>query len=591
MTQSDSDIHRTLLEHLSDGVMVIGFDGSVRMANAAAYRMFGLTPEETVGRSFGEIFLAFEGLDEFTQIVLDAVAERSDLTRSITRVQVGGKLRSLSITTSCLTESKVGQSEQVAVIAVISDITEVRELRETEVRQASVIKTQLDELQDAYRDLETRNEAISTMTRRGRIARGAAVVLVLGLFIGIGTVYLRPLDLFSAGAVLGVDQDPVSLDPAALPTITVMPREFNSTISLRGYLGPGSIAEVVSPIESHVSVVHAAPGDRVTEGDVVVELDTGQLTTEHWRAQIDQIKAEDRLTEIEEWETSDEMIRARRALRQARTDLDDAMEKLATETFLLEKGLISASQLETVQRDLERKTIALEDAERELETTKAKGGDDEKQVALLEVQTARDRVNSHQDKLDRAQIVVPITGVVLKPDGRDSKPLTKGRAVSQGELLLSVADMDRLSVATSINEVDIRKVEVGQAARISGPGFPGLNLHGHVSRVSARAALGGRQQSPSFEVVVSLDTMDRSERELIRVGMTAHVTIITYQNPDALLVPLSAVEQLNGQASLSVLDGAEGTIQKRPVRLGLTTLDSVEVLDGLAPGDRVVLFQ
>ena len=69
--------------------MVIGFDGSVRLANAAACRMFGLRPEEVVGRRFGEVFIEFEGFDEFTQMVLDAVQSRSGVERRVTSVRSG----------------------------------------------------------------------------------------------------------------------------------------------------------------------------------------------------------------------------------------------------------------------------------------------------------------------------------------------------------------------------------------------------------------------------------------------------------------------------------------------------------------------
>ena len=168
------------------------------MANAAFCRMFGLDRDETPGRSFGELFIAFEGFDEFTQIVLDAVAERGDIARRVTRVRAGEAFRSLSVTTSCL----MAGGERVAVIVVVSDITEVRELRETELRQAEVIETQLGELQGAYRDLEARNEALSAMTKRVRTARGAAMLFVMVVFLAIGAWYVRPLDLFSATAAL-----------------------------------------------------------------------------------------------------------------------------------------------------------------------------------------------------------------------------------------------------------------------------------------------------------------------------------------------------------------------------------------------------
>ncbi len=588
MTDRDPDIYHTLLENLSDGVIVIEFDGSVRMANAAFCRMFDLDPDEAPGRSFGELFIAFEGFDEFTQIVLDAVVERGDIARRITQVQVGEALRSLSVTTSCL----VAREERVAVIVVVSDITEVRELRETELRQAAVIETQLGELQSAYRDLEARNEALLAMTKRVRTARVVAMLFVMVVFLAIGAWYVRPLDLFSATAALdagpGVEE---AGDPGALPTVTVQPREFRSTIALRGHLAPGRVAEIVSPIESHVSALHAAPGDRVAAGDPLVALDTGQLAADHRRAQVEHIKAHDRLVELEDWENSADMARARRALRRAKIAFDDAERHLDNTAFLLEQGLVPASQQEDAQRQRQNRALDIEEARRELEAVRAKGGEEARRVARLEARTAEDRLRTHEEKLDLARVRAPIAGVVMAAEGPRARPLTKGRPVGQGELMLSIADLERLSVVTSVDEVDVRKVEAGQRAWITGPGFPGLKIEGAVTRVSPGADLSTRRRgAPQFEVVVTLDRLETEARDRLRVGMSAYVTIVVHHRPAALMVPIGAVEQGNGKAWLRVLAGGGGA-ERRAVELGLTTLDSVEVVKGLSPGDKVVLVR
>ncbi len=584
MTGRGPDIYRTLLENLSDGVMVIGFDGSVRLANAAVCRMFGLDPDEAPGRLFGELFIAFEGFDEFTQIVLDAVAERGEIARRITRIRAGEELRSLSVTTSCLTEG----GERLAVIVVVSDITEVRELRETELRQAEVIDTQLGELRGAYRDLEVRNEALSAMTRRVRMARGAAMLFVMVLFLAIGAWYVRPLDFFVATAARDAGPDIDAGDPGALPTVTVQPRPFHSTIALRGHLAPGRVAGIVSPIESHVSAVHAAPGDRVAAGDPLVDLDTGQLAADHRRAQVEHIKARDRLAGIEDWENSADMARARRALRRAKIALDDAERHLGRTAFLLEEGLVPASQHEDAQRQRQNRTLDLEEARRELEAVKAKGGDEARRVARLEARTAEDRLRTHEEKLDLARVGAPIAGIVMAAADPKARPLTRGRAVAQGELMLSIADLERLSVVTSVDEVDVRKVEAGQQAWITGPGFPGLRVEGAVTRVSSRAdSRTRRRNAPQFEVVVALDRLEAEARDRLRVGMSAHVTIVVHHRRAALLVPIGAVEQRDGTAWVRVLSG--GDAERRAVEVGLTTLDSVEVVKGLSPGDKVVL--
>ena len=590
MTARDSEIYRALLENLSDGVMVISFDGSVRLANAAVCRMFGFDPANIVGRLFGDLFLLFEGFDEFTQIVLDAVAARNSMARHVTSVRIGDEHRSLSVTVSYLTSTGEGAEQRVAVIAVVSDITEIGELRETELRQARVIQTQLGELRTAYRDIEARNKALSQMMKRLQAARGVAIVFVVAVFLAIGARYLQPLDLFSSTTALDVGAVVDAGDPEIPRTMTVEPGEFRSTIALRGRLAPDRVAEVVGPFESHVSAVHAEPGQRVVRGDPLVVLDTGQLAVEHRRAEVEHIKALDRLGELDDWENGAEIAQARRALRRARLALEDADRNLDRAAFLLDQGLIPAREWEEAERSRENRKLDLETAVLEMEAVRAKGGEEARRIARLEVQNAQGRLRDLEARLDSAEIGAPITGVVVAADGVGDKPLARGRPVAQGELLLSIADFERLSVIASVDEADVRKIEAGQRAWITGPGFPELRIEGTVAHVSSEAGGGSRQRSaPQFDIVVALDALGAAARGRLRVGMSAHVTIVIHHRPAALLIPIDAVEQQGGEAWVSVLGHDGAAVEKRVVALGLTTLDSVEVVDGLSAGDKVVL--
>ena len=589
MSARDPNVHRNLFQSLSDGVLVIDFDSVIRMTNRAFHEMFGLDPDNpVVGRGFGELFLMSENFDEFTQVVLDAVAERREIPRRVARIRVGDGFRSLSVTSSCLMEG----GERVAVIVVVSDITEIQELRETELRQAEVIEAQLGEIQAAYSDLEGRNRELSALTRRLRQARGAAMLAAPLLFLAIGAWYLQPLDYFSAGASPVAPVDSESADQAALPTITIQPREFSSTIALRGALSPGRIERIASPIESLVTAVHAVPGDRVSQGDLLAELDTGLLADEQRRAEIEHIEARDRLLEIENWENSSAMARTRRALRRAKIDLDDAEREVSNTSFLLEQGIIPSSQHEQAKRQHEGRMLDLEEAERELEAVWAQGSDDEVRKVRLQANSAEERLRAQQKKLDLTRVVAPFSGVVVEQPGLQSQAaLAAGQPVAPGQVLFNIADLERLRVMTSVNEVDFRKMEAGQQARITGPGFPGLEVEGSVTSVSSWAGSGSRMRgAPEFEVVVTLNTLEGEALKRLVAGMSAYVTVVVYQNLAALMVPIDAVGQGGGEAWLRVAD-SEGGWERRPVELGLTALDSVEVVAGLSPGERIVLPQ
>ncbi len=582
-----------LLDSLSDGVLVIASDGAVRLANPAFRRMFDLGDADLGERDFGSLFVLREGLDEFTEAVLDAAARGGDVARRLVRIApADGESRSLTVTAAPLAgEHGTG----CAVVVTVSDVTEIRELREREVEQAGVIAAQLDELRGAYRDLEARNEALQALTRRVRTVRGVAAGCVMVLFVGIGAWHLRPLDAFDT--LIGAARAPAATAAGApgaagdgRAPFVVAPREFSSTIDLRGTLSPGRISEVISPIESHVRAVHAAPGDVVEAGASLVDLDTGPLAAALRQAEVDDIQARERLAELEDWDAGPDMTRARRALRQAEIALDAAALSLDRTRFLFGEGLVPATQAEEAERGYASRTEDVADAVRELERVAAKGTGDALRVVRLQAQSAAERLRAARERADQARVTAPTGGVVIVAEGPQTKPLARGRAVSQGELLLSVADMDRLAVVTAVDEIDLHRVRPGQMAWITGPGFAGIRVGGRVERVATRASAQRGRGGPQFGITVLLDPLDEAARGRVRVGMSAFVTVVVHARPDALLVPLTAIgRSADGAPALRVRDPATGEVSERTVETGLTTLDSVEVTGGLDAGEIVMV--
>ncbi len=590
----DSEVYRTLIESLSDGVMVVGLEGTVQVANSAFCRMFGLDPGQVAGAAFGELFLEAEDVDEFTQAVLDAVFSPGDTERRVVSVRIDGEPRALAVTTTYLASGQGGEGERgpVAAVAAVSDITEIRELRDAELRLAKTVESQFADLQKAYRDLETRSEALSSMTRRVRVGRVAAVVLVLGLFAGIGAWRFQQLDLLGYIARdLGPSPATGAPDTAGPLTLAVEAREIRSTIKLRGNLGLGRTEEVVSPFEGNVSELHASPGQAVARGDPLLTLDTGKLAAEIRRAEVDHIRARDKLAELEDWANSGEMARARNTLRRSRITVQEAEEALVRSSFLYERGIISRQEHEQAKRSRTERGLDHEAAERDFAAVEGKSSEKTRLVARLEADTALAQLQSLKERRELSTVNAPISGIFIAAEGPDSQPLAKGRPVTQGERLATVADFEQLAVVTTVDEVDVQKVAVGQRALVTGPGFPDLEINGTVERVASRSIGRGLSRGgPQFEVVIALDRLDSGSRAQLLVGMSAYLEIIVHSRPDALMVPIRAVQQDGGAAYVNVVSQDTGAVERRPVVTGLTTLDSIEVVEGLVAGESVALL-
>ena len=584
------DIHREVLDNLSDGVLVVGLGGRIETLNPAAEQILGLDSGEAQGQTFAELFITREGFDDFTQLLLDATAQRSDVERRVIEVRGDGEARSLSVATSYLRHAGGGPSKAVAVIAVFSDITELRELRETELRMAKAVEEQHRRLQDAYREIETRNEALAAALRKVRVVQGLGAVLAIGLFLGAGFWAWRPLDLFDRpGSAMAADAGP---GPAGR-RMTVESGPVDSSISLKGTLAPWRTVAVQSPVDGVVAAVRIRVGQEVSQGESLVTMDISRAQDQLRRKRLDFSKALKGVQVLENWERGTEMSAARRSFTKAELELESSRTNINKSRFLFEQGLIAASELEDQERQHRGQLLDFEAAKDELESVRAQRSEEELEGARLELQATRLELDAMRHQLQGfggeagdADIRAPIAGVVLAPR-RSGKDLVEGRQVRGGDTLLTIGDFSRLSAVVKADEADITRLRVGQSVTVTGNAFRGLTLRGEVSHVSSQADPKSRG-TPKFDVAVTLDPVTPEEAARLRAGMSAKIRIVTYSNPKALLVPIGAVRSRAGTHRLRVVDPDTGEAKERAVEIGPTTRDSVEIRAGLKAGETIL---
>ena len=481
------------------------------------------------------------------------------------------------------------------VVVVFTDITAVKELRETELRLAKEVEGKHAELRDAYVALEDRNRDLSTALRTVRAVRIGAIVFTLVLLAGIG-FYAWNADLLTE--VLAPAATASQAVEGELRTVAVELGRVSSTITVVGQLAPRREVEVTSPINGWVAAVHFQYGEGVDEGQRLVDLDVRDVRIKHSEARVAYIKALERVRELEDWSNHVDVSRARRAVSKSRIELETRKNRLAETAFLLERGVIPASEHEAAERQYHNQELDLQSAEQDLEIVLARGVT-EGEVARLELATARAKLESLEETISKAAVDAPVGGVVMHPDqrgsldtsGEEDRSLARGASVKQGERLLTIGDLDGLTVVGRVDEVDVVRIRPGQPVRrIVGEAFPGVELQGAIDRVSSQASRASDiGRLPSFEVAAVVEDLSEEQRRLLRLGMSASLEVVVYDRPDALLVPIDAVELDDGQPRLRVRDRDTGTVRQVAVVTGVTTLETVEILEGVEAGDEVVI--
>lgn len=355
--------------------------------------------------------------------------------------------------------------------------------------------------------------------------------------------------------------------PVAVDTIPVERRELIQSVVATGRVRSLSTARLGTAVSGTVRTVLVREGDRVRPGQVLLQLDEAEA-----RAQVQQAEATLRqaaaglagVGEVRATVAAANLRSAEVAYRKAELDFQRA-ERLAA------AGATSAEQVE-----LANQTLAAARAQREIalaQRNATAGSGSELLGSEANQGQARAAVALARARLANTRIVAPGAGRLLT---RDVEP---GDAVQSGRIVLTLALDGTTQLVAVPDEKDVARLTEGQPATASAEAFP-------EQRFAARVVYVAPAIDPdqgTVEIRLDVD----SAPSYLRPDMTVSVQVETARRPNALVVPVGVVRDLTTSAPW-VMAIREGRVVRIPVTLGIRGEATVEVLGGLAEGDRVV---
>jgi len=225
---------------------------------------------------------------------------------------------------------------------------------------------------------------------------------------------------------------------------------------------------------------------------------------------------------------------------------------------------------------------------------------DEYESALLSYQKAKEDVNTKRESVNKAQtnlgyatITSPIDGVIL------SKAVEEGQTVAASfntpELFVIAQDLTNMRVIADIDEADIGGVNEGQRVSFTVDAFPDDHFEGAVTQVRQQATT--ESNVVTYEVVISAPNNDLK----LKPGLTANVTIYTFEKNDILAVPAKALRFHPNEAFLQkgeIIEDCEGdhklwtkednVFKAHKVEIGTTNGVMTEITSGIAAGTEVL---
>ena len=574
------DIHQLTFDNLLDGVLVVGSGGRLETLNRAAKHILGLDPDTEPKGGFTELFITREGFDEFTELVIGATIERTDGARQTVKVHSDAGTRTLSVATSyCRLPGK--ETDTLAVIVVFSDVTQLEALRENEILLAQTTEEQHAKLQEAYRAIEERNSALGSALRKVRVIQTLGAVVVVGLFVAAG---LRTLPSLGEPKSETVNEQGYEDETW---TDTVTKETVTSGITVAGKLEPWQVRKITTSAEATIARVHYRTGQTVERDELLIELDLSELERSHEQARLGYVRARKELETLVNWEASPQMTTARRSLNTAKLARETQALGLRKTEFLHEQGLVSDEEYESALREKDAHELQVVEATEQLERVRARAGQAALDTARLGVEIAEAEMDATTQGLKAARIAAPIDGVVLEAE-EDRDNISEGISVEKGTVIAQIADLSRFSATILVEEAHIGALKIGQAVTGTGNAFRGISLRGTVASIAAQAQSRNRTNLAKFKVNVTFERLPAQDNARLRSGMSVNLRITTYRNPDALTVPIDAVRTRAGLHTVRTKT-AHGTSTEEQVRVGRTTQDRIEILEGLSEGQTVIV--
>lgn len=360
--------------------------------------------------------------------------------------------------------------------------------------------------------------------------------------------------------------------------------DFRVTVTTSGELRAPKFVQIQLPqnaaqaqVFNGLKILSLVPeGTIVKEGEKVAEIDRSPLATKQTEVTLSLQKVEAQYEQA--------MLDSTLNLGKAREDMKTMELSLEEKRIAKEQAIYEAP---SVKRQAE---LDYEKAERAMAQAKVdyKTKTEQAMAKMREVGADRDRqrnlLKNIMDVMAAMSIHAPAEGMVIYVKEWNGKKKTVNSTVSPWDpTVATLPDLSVMESLTYVNEIDVRKLRVGQPVSVSLDADPSRKLVGTIKQVANVGEQRPNQDAKVFEVVVNIEKPDTS----LRPGMTTGNEVETQALKDVLFVPLDALVVEDGISLVFKKDG--NRIVKQEVATGAMNDDEVVIVKGLEDGETVLL--
>ncbi len=394
------------------------------------------------------------------------------------------------------------------------------------------------------------------------------------VLLGVALAVLLPSVWLLAGDSRDADSDVVA---------PVTRGEFAVVVTISGELRARNAVQISGPANAQQAQAYqmkiaslVAEGTVVASGDVVAQLDRSTLASKVAEVSL----AAEKASAVYEQAMLDSTLSLSKAREEMRT-----MELVLEEKQLAKQQ--SAFEAPTVQRqaaiDLEKAERALAQARIDYKTKTEQARAKMREVSA-DVDRQRNLLQVVLEVMEGFTIRAPAPGMVIYVKEWNGKKRTVGSQVSSWDSrVATLPDLTEMESLTYVNEIDVRKIAVGQPAVVTLDSDPSKHLVGRVTSVANVGEQRPNADAKVFEVVVLISEADTT----LRPGMTTGNAVETFTASQQLSIPLEAVYNEDGITFAYHRSGSR--LIRQEIIVGLMNDDVAVVERGLDEGDLVLL--
>ncbi|OLF52993.1 efflux RND transporter periplasmic adaptor subunit [Pseudomonas chlororaphis] len=369
------------------------------------------------------------------------------------------------------------------------------------------------------------------------------------------TLCLIPVVAIAAWQILPPGRDQFA-------TVQVSRGTIESNVTALGTLQPRRYVDVGAQASGQIRKIHVESGDAVKEGQLLVEIDpaTQQAKLDASRFAIENLQAQ---------------------LQEQRAQNELARQKYQRQQNLAAGGATRDEDVQTARAELKATQARID-------------------MFQAQIRQAQASLRSDQAELGYTRIYAPMSGTVVAVDAREGQTLN---AQQQTPLILRIARLSPMTVWAEVSEADIGHVKPGMSAyftTLSGgnrrwtstvrqilpiPPKP-LNETSQGSGSPNSSSKSGSGRVVLYTVLLDVDNADNA----LMAEMTTQVFFVSERAQDTLTAPIAALQGSTDEGvQLARVVAKNGSIEERKVRVGISDRLRIQVLEGLAEGEHLLI--